>query len=148
MRYYEDFSIGEVIDLGSCSATREQIIEFARQFDPQPFHLDEVAAQASIFGGLVASGWHTCSMVMRQLVDHLLVDAASLGSPGMDDVRWLQPLRPDQKMTVQVTVEKMVPSRSRPDRGVIFKLMEGLDEQGELIVSMHGRSMYGRRPAN
>ncbi len=148
MRYFDDFEIGEVIDLGKTSATAEQIIDFARQFDPQPFHLDAVAAKDSIFGGLVASGWHTCSLIMRQLVDHLLSDSASLGSPGMDEVRWIKPLRPDMVMSVRFTVQDLKASRSKPDRGVVFSLFEGIGPDGELIVSCKGRGMYRRRPPN
>ena len=92
--YWEDLTVGSTRELGSVSPTREQILDFAGQFDPQPFHLDEAAAKASVFGGLCASGWHTCAMAMRLMVDNFLNEAASLGSPGLESVKWLRPVFP------------------------------------------------------
>ena len=148
MRYFEDFEIGEVIELGQVSVTAEEIIAFAQQFDPQPFHLDDEAARKTHFGGLVASGWHTCSLMMRQVCLNLLPECVSHGSPGMDEIRWLKPLRPGDVMHVRFSILDKVASRSKPDRGVLFTLFEGLDEQGEPIATMRGRGMYGRRPGN
>lgn len=145
--YFEDFQPGQVIDLGEHRFTESQILDFARQFDPQPFHLDHEAAAASHFGGLVASGWHTCSVVMRQIVDGLLQRAVSHGSPGVDEIRWLKPVRPGDTLRVSMCVIETVPSRSRPDRGVIKCEYQGINQHGETAVTMKTMGMFGRRPA-
>src|SRR5258708_421531 len=103
MRYFEDFQVGDIFDLGSTTVTEEEIISFARQFDPQPFHTDPVLAKDSIFGGLVASGWHTTAMFMRLFFDGLLHETASIASPGVDDVRWLKPVRPGDVLRARFT---------------------------------------------
>lgn len=102
MLYFEDFSVGQVLDLGSCAVSEEEIVAFARQFDPQPFHVDAEAAAASHFGGIVASGWHTCALLMRGIVDQLLLRSASHGSPGVDEIRWLQPVRPGDRLRLSL----------------------------------------------
>src|SRR5437870_3196748 len=109
--YLEDFEKGSVIELrGRRTVTREEIIAFAREFDPQPFHLDEDAAKRSPFGGLIASGWHTTAMVMRLIVDEFLApDSGSLGSPGADEIRWLKPVRPGDTLRLRVTVADVIP---------------------------------------
>jgi acyl dehydratase len=117
--YFEDFEPGRTIPVGSRTVNQDEIIAFARQFDPQPFHVDPEAAAKSMFGGIIASGWHTCSMMMRMMVDGFLSEAASLGSPGVDEIRWLKPVRAGDTLAVTTTVLDARPSSSRPDRGVV-----------------------------
>lgn len=145
--YFEDFHAGQVMDLGSFSLTESEIVDFARRFDPQPFHVDSEAAAASHFGGIVASGWHTCSAVMRQIVDHLLLKSVSHGSPGMDEIRWLKPVRPGDTLRVTMRVIETIPSKSKPDRGVLRSEYQGINQDGELAVTLKTLGMFGRRPA-
>jgi acyl dehydratase len=145
--YFEDLTPGRVFELGSVSPTADEIVEFATQFDPQPFHTDPEAARASHFGGLIASGWHTCAMFMRLLVEGMVADAASMGSPGMDEVRWLAPVRPDDVLTGTFVIVDAVPSRSKPDRGVIRSECRMTNQDGVTVLTMKGMGMYGRRPA-
>jgi acyl dehydratase len=145
--YVEDFVVGEVIELGSRPVTREEVVEFASRYDPQPFHVDEGAAKASIFGGLIASGWHTASMFMRLFVDRVLAGGASLGSPGIDEIRWPRPVRPGDTLTARVTVLEAAPSRSKPDRGHVRIRYEVSNQTGETVMTMIGVSLYRRRPA-
>ena len=147
MRYFEDFKPGDVIELGSRTISKESILAFAREFDPQPFHTDEEAAKRSIYGGLLASGWHTGSLLMRILNDGLLKDTASLGSPGVDELRWLKPVRPGDVLSARMTVLESIPSRSKPDRGLIRSLMEMRNQHGEVVLTIRGLSLLGRRPA-
>lgn len=147
MRYFEDFAPGDVIELGSRTLTKEGIIAFAREFDPQPFHTDEAAAARSVYGGLLASGWHTGSLAMRILYDGLLNDTVSLGSPGIDELRWLKPVRPDDTLSLRMTILETIPSRTKPDRGLIRSLMEMRNQHGEVVLTIRGLSLLGRRPA-
>jgi acyl dehydratase len=147
MRYFEDFTPGQVIELGRRSISRDEIIAFAREFDPQPFHTDEAAATRTIYGGLIASGWHTGAISMRLLYDGLVKDTASLGSPGVDELRWLKPVRPGDTLTARLTVLDCVPSRSKPDRGIVRSLIELINQHGEVAVSVKGMSLFARRPA-
>lgn len=144
---FDDVKVGQVLQLGSRTITRDEIIAFAREFDPQPFHLDEEAAKASIYGGLLASGWHTAAILMRLLYDGFVKDAASMGSPGVDEVRWLKPVRPGDTLTARFTVLETIPSRSKPDRGIVRSLSEMLNQHGETVLTMKGMSLLGRRPA-
>lgn len=144
--YWEDLPAGTVLDLGSYEVTKEEILDFARKYDPQPFHTDEEAAKDSIFGGLIASGWHTCAMMMRLLCDSLLLRAASLGSPGMDEVRWLRPVRPGDTLTATMEVADARASRSKPDRGIIHSSWVVKNQDGEVVMTMKGTGMYRRRP--
>ena len=147
MRYFEDFKPGDVIELGSRTISKESILAFAREFDPQPFHTDEEAAKRSIYGGLLASGWHTGSLLMRILNDGLLKDTASLGSPGVDELRWLKPVRPGDVLSARMTVLESIPSRSKLDRGLIRSLMELRNQHNEIVLTVRGLSLLGRRPA-
>lgn len=147
MLYLDDFHPDDVFDLGSRSVSREEILDFARQFDPQPFHVDEDAARQSIFGGLIASGWHTCSIFMRLLVDQLLSRSASMGSPGIDEVRWLLPVRPGDVLSARGTIAEVRPSASKPDRGVIKVRYEMFNQNGERVMTMQGMGMFKRKPA-
>ena len=146
VRYFEDFVPGQTFDLGSYEMTRDDIVEFARRWDPQPFHVDEAAAGESAFGGLIASGWHTACVVMRLYVDTLLADAASMGSPGLEDLRWLVPVRPGDVLRASAQVLDVAPSSTRPDRGTVFLRWEVHNHQGELVARMAGRGLFGRRP--
>ncbi len=146
-RYFDDFKPGQVIDLGRRTVSRDAILAFAREFDPQVFHTDEEAAKATVFGGLIASGWHTASLAMRMLYDGLIKDTVSFGSPGVDELRWLKPVRPGDTLAAKMTVTEVVPSRSKPDRGIVRSLLELTNQDGDVVVTMRGLSMLGRRPA-
>ncbi len=134
-RYLEDYAVGATYQLGGFTFSESEIIEFARRFDPQPFHIDPAAARDSAFGGLIASGWHTGSAMMRAVVDGFISTVAGLGSPGMDEVRWLKPVRPGDRLTVRVTVEAARRSVSKPDRGVLHSLMEVVGEDGTPVMT-------------
>jgi acyl dehydratase len=144
--YFEDFYVGQEIALGSRTVTEEEIIAFATQFDPQPFHVDHDAAGASIFGSVIASGWHTCSMIMRMVVDSLLGASSSMGSPGLDKVRWPQPVRAGDTLTVTYLTTALKPSASRPDRGVVWSTWQAVNQHGEVACIIEGMGMFGRRP--
>ncbi|HZY05052.1 MAG TPA: MaoC family dehydratase [Anaeromyxobacteraceae bacterium] len=145
--YWEDFPVGKVREFGGVAVTAEEIVRFARQFDPQPFHLDEEAAKRSAFGGLVASGWHTCALAMRMECDAYLSDTASAGSPGVDALRWLRPVRPGDVLRVRTTVVEARPLRSKPHLGLVRKRWEVLNQHGEPVMEMIGSAMLLRRPA-
>jgi acyl dehydratase len=144
-RYFDDFKVGDVIELGQHTITKEEIIAFARQFDPQAFHLDEDAAAQTMFGGLIASGWHTGSLMMRLLYEGAVRHTVSLGSPGIDEMRWLKPVRPGDTLSARMTVTECVPSRSKPDRGIVRSLLEMRNQHGDLMVTIKGMSLLGRR---
>ena len=145
MRYLEDFAPGQEFELGRCRITQEDIVAFAREFDPQPFHVDEHAAAESIYGGLIASGWHTISLFMRLFVERLLHDAASLGSPGVDKVRWRHPVRPDDVLQARATVQEVAASRSKPDRGTVRWAYEMRNQDDLVVMTMEGIGMFSRR---
>ena len=146
-RYLEDFRPGEAIDLGTTTVDRDEILEFARRYDPQPFHVDEEAARHSIYGGLIASGWHTAAMVMRVVVDGLVEGTVTMGSPGIDEIRWLKPVRPGDTLSVKAHILDVVPSRSKVDRGHIRSRYEVSNQKGETVMTMIGLGIYGRRPS-
>lgn len=145
--YFEDLEIGQPLDLGSCVVTEEEIVRFAEQFDPQPFHVDPDAAAQSIYGGIIASGWHTCSLMMRQVVKGLLGESAGLGSPGIDEIRWIRPLRGGDTLHVVMTVLEARPSVSKPDRGVVKMLWEASNQHGEAVATVRSLGMFQRRSA-
>jgi acyl dehydratase len=145
-KYFEDFVVGEQVELGSVAVTESAIIDFATQFDPQPFHVDPEAARASPFGGLIASGWHTCSLYMRLLADGLLADSSSQGSSGMEELRWLAPVRPGDELTARYTVLDVQPSAKKPERGTVTFRSEMLNQDGIVVLRMVGRGQYGTRP--
>lgn len=147
MMYFEDFSEGQRIEAGSRTVTREEILAFATQFDPQPFHVDDAAGDASIFGSVIASGWHTCSMMMRMVVDSVLGDSSSMGSPGLDKVRWLLPVKPGDTLSVAYLTTQTKASGSRPDRGVVWSTWEARNQHGDVVCIIEGMGMFGRRPA-
>jgi len=146
MIYWEDFKAGDRIEMGRHTFGEEEIIAFARQFDPQPFHTDPQAAKQSFFGGLIASGWHTCSVGMRLTVDSHVSKTKSLGSPGLDNIRWLKPVRAGDTITYARVVLESRPSASRPDAGLVKSRWEAVNQAGELVMTMEGWGMFGRRP--
>jgi acyl dehydratase len=146
MRYLEDFTPGEVIELGSKTVSEEEILTFAREFDPQPFHVDPERARDSIYGGIIASGWHTIAIFMRLAVDGFFNDTISMGSPGVNEVRWLRPVRPGDTLRARLTMIELTPSRSHPDRGTMRSLAEVFNGQDERVLSMDVLGIVGRRP--
>ena len=146
MRYWEDFRPGEVIELGSRTVSKDSILAFAREFDPQVFHTDEEAARHTVFGGLIASGWHTGSLSMRLFYDGLVRHVVSFGSPGFDELRWIKPVRPGDTLSARLTVLECIPSRSKPDRGVIRALLETRNQHGEVVMTIKAVNLFGRRP--
>ena len=146
MQYFEDVVVGDVRLTASKLVERDEIIAFARQFDPQPFHIDETAAKASIYGGLIASGWHTAAMTMRLMVDSFTGRISSTGSPGFDDLRWLKPVRPGDRIHVRQTCIEKIPSKSRPSLGVCKFRTEVLNQNDETVMSLISIALYNRRP--
>ena len=146
-RYFEDYVEGDVHTFGSIDVTEDEIIAFARRYDPQSLHTVPEAAKLTPFGGLIASGWHTAGLMMRLYVEHYLTHVASLTSPGLDELRWLKPVRPGDRLSVRVTVLKATPSRSKPDRGAVTSLVEVFNQTNEAVMSLKVVNIIGRRPA-
>jgi acyl dehydratase len=144
--YWEDFKVGETVEMGSHRFSAQEIVEFGRQFDPQPFHVDPEAARESFYGELIASGWHTCSIAMRLMCDSYVNRTRSMGSPGVDNIRWLAPVKAGDTLTYRRTVLEARASRSRPDAGLMRTRWEALNQDGVRVLSMEGWSMIGRRP--
>jgi acyl dehydratase len=145
VKYFEDVQVGDVMRFGHYEVTREEIIEYARQFDPQPFHLDEEAARASMFGGLIASGWHTGAMFIRMVVEHMTPVHATSGAMGFDDLKWIRPVRPGDVLSVESVIREKSESRSRPDR-VTVKIESRISNQrGEVVMSLVSLVIYLRR---
>jgi len=136
--YFEDHLPGSVYQLGSVLATEEEMVAFAKQYDPQVFHIDPEAAKETSFGGLVASGWYSVLLAMRLIVDHRLSRVKNLGSPGVEEVRWLKPVRPNDTLFVRVTTIEARRSQSKPDRGIVKGLVEVLNQAGEVVTSWKG----------
>jgi acyl dehydratase len=143
--YWEDFYPGQVREIGGYSLSEEEIIEFGKKYDPQPFHTDREKAKHTAFGGLIASGWQTTSMAMRMLCDLYILEAASLGSPGVDEVRWVKPVRPGDTLRLKTTVLETRASASRPDMGTVRSRSEVYNQHGELEMHMSGVGMFRRR---
>lgn len=146
-KYFEDFEVGDSQEFGEYHVTEEEIVEFASRYDPQPFHLSDEAGKAMIFGGLCASGWHTCAMAMRMIVDNMPEGSGSLGSPGIDELRWLKPVFPGETLRVRSTVASKRESRSRPEMGTLVMNNEVLNQKNELVLRFSPIVMYKRRPA-
>jgi len=144
-RYFEDFSPGSVFEGGPRRVTRDEIVAFAAAFDPQPMHLDEAAAQASMLGTLAASGWHSCCLLIRMLHDSFIGQSSVLGAPGIEEVRWLKPLCADETVTARATVVETRPSRSRPGMGFVKFLYEMFDSSGALLMTLIVSPMFARR---
>jgi acyl dehydratase len=142
---WEDFQPGAVAIYGPRLVTREEIIAFAAEFDPQPMHLDEAAASATILGGLGASGWHSCCLLMRMIADGFILDSSSMGGPGVDEVRWLRPLRPGTGVRIRSTVLDTRASSSRPEMGLVKFQFDMLDDADVILTSLATTLMFGRR---
>ena len=143
--YWEDFKVGEVHQIGEKRVDKDEIIAFAKQFDPQPFHVDEAAAKASMYGGLIASGWHTVALVMRMMCDSYMLDSASLGSPGIENLKWLKPVRSGDTIRAQRTTLEVRASASRPEMGLVKTRWEVSNQNGEPVMTMEGYGMFRRR---
>ena len=143
--FLDDLAPGQTYDLGRRRVSREEILTFAREYDPQPFHVDEAAAAASIYGGLIASGWHTAAVYMRLLVDGFLGRAAAMGSPGVDELRWLKPVRPGDELAGRLEILEVRPSQSRPDRGLARCGAEVLNQDGEPVLRFTAMVLFRRR---
>jgi acyl dehydratase len=145
MRYFEDFEVGEVTEIGPIGVSDAEIVEFAERYDPQPFHIDPEAAKSSPFGGLIASGWHTTALFMGMFVRGILLDSASLGSPGVEEIRWTAPVRPGDSLTGRVTVTDVQPSQTNPKRGTVFTTSEVFNQDGERVMTLKARGFFARR---
>lgn len=141
---FESFEIGQVREFGAYEVTEQEIIEFARKYDPQFFHLDAEAAKQSLFGGLCASGWHTCAMTMAMIVEGRDKTGGSLGSPGVDDLRWLKPVFPGDVLSVRMEVADLKPSRSRPEIGVVFSRVTVSNQNGAPVMTFISKGIFPR----
>ena len=146
-RYWDDYEVGQKFELGSTGFTADEIVDFATRYDPQSFHIDAAAAAKSMFGGLIASGWHVNAKLMRLFVDNYVDQRTALGSPGVDELRWLKPVRPGDRLTAWVECAAKVPSKSRPEMGVVHEHWQAVNQKGELVMTAKGINMVRRRPA-
>jgi acyl dehydratase len=144
-RYFEDYVPGAVYEYGYLSVTETEILEFARRFDPQPIHTDPEYAVSGPFGGLIASGWHTSSLMMRLFADHYLSRVASLASPGIDELRWPAPVRPGDQLRLRTTIVEARPSRSKPDRGLVRTRGELINSGDRVVLALTAMNLLGRR---
>ncbi len=142
---FEDFATGDVIACGPRLVTADEIVAFARQFDPQPFHVDAAAGERSIYGSLIASGWHTVAMVMRMGCDAYLLDSTSAGSPGIDRLRWIKPVRAGDTIRADLVIGDVRPSKSKPDRGIVVSEWRVYNQHEELVMTMQGMGLFLRR---
>jgi acyl dehydratase len=147
MRFFEDFPVGEIVEFGDRLVTADEIVAFAKDWDPQPFHLDAEAARSSQIGELIASGWHSGAMLIRMMCDAYLLDSASEGAPGIDEIRWLKPVRSGDRLRARRTTVSARPSRSRPQIGVIEFHHELSNQNGETVLTLRGPSFIRRREA-
>ncbi len=147
MRTFDDFKVGDVTEFPPRQVTEAEIIAFAQEYDPQPFHTDREAAARTPYGGIIASGWHTAGMMMRLMVDNMLKGSASMGSPGVEELRWVKPVRPNDTLYLKGTVMAAKASQSKPDRGVVTTQYEMRNQNGEIVLTMRGKGMYRRRAA-
>jgi acyl dehydratase len=141
---FENFKIGQTQNFGAYEVTEEEIIEFAAKYDPQFFHLDHEAAKQSLFGGLCASGWHTCAMTMSMMVANMDANGRSLGSPGIDSLRWLRPVYPGDVLSVQMEVLDTIPSRSRPNIGVVVSKVSVSNQNGIVVMEFVSKGIFSR----
>ena len=147
MRYFDDVEVGDATEFGHYDVTREEVLEFARKYDPQPFHLSDEAAAKTHFGRLAASGWHTCAMTMAVIARHVVDDEqAGLGSPGVDELRWMKPVYPGDRLTVRGSIVEKIPSRSKPHIGVIRTKTTVSNQDGVHVMSFTSIVMMRRRP--
>lgn len=143
--YWEDINEGLVLEFGPKKVDRDEVIRFATDFDPQPFHLSEEAGKASLFGGLAASGWHTAGMVMRLMCDGFLLKSSSLGSPGLDSLKWLRPVMVDDEIRARMTVLSRRPMKSKPNVGLVQTRWEAVNQRNEVVMTIENWAMFGRR---
>jgi acyl dehydratase len=141
-RYFEDYLVGSVHEFGSIAVEQDEVIAFAKRFDPQVFHTDPESATNTIFNGLIASGWHTAGLMMRLFADHFLSKVASLGSPGVDELRWNKPVRPGDELSVRVTVLEARRSRTKPDRGIVHSFIEVMNQNRDVVMSMKAVNIF------
>ena len=146
MRWFEDFQVGDVSEFGPVTVTAAEIVEFAERYDPQPFHLHADAGAATPYGGLIASGWHTAALYMGMFVRGVLLDSASLGSPGVEELRWLAPVRPGDELRGRSTVADARASSTNPRRGTVFTTHEVVNQDGTVVMTMKARGFFARRP--
>ena len=146
-RWFEDYPAGAVFTAGEIRVGAAEIVEFARKYDPQAMHTDPAVAARGPFGGLIASGWQTGALMMRMFADNFLSPASSIASPGLDELRWLKPVRPGDVLSLRVTILEARPSRSKPDQGVLRSLVEVLNQHGDTVMSLKPISLIRRRPA-
>jgi acyl dehydratase len=145
-RWFEDYRPGAVYEYGYVTMTEDELLEFAHKYDPQPIHIDPAYAKAGQFGGLIASGWHTSALMMRLLADNYLSKVASLASPGVDELRWPNPVRPGDRLLLRATIVEARESRSKPDRGVVRTRAEMLNQNGDVVLSLVAVNMVAKRP--
>jgi acyl dehydratase len=145
-RYFEDYVEGDVHRFGTIAVEADEMIAFAKRFDPQTMHTDSEAAKHTPFGGLIASGWHTAGLVMRLYVENYLTHVASLASPGLDELRWLKPVRPGDTLSVRVTVLNTAPSKSKPDRGAVTSFVEAINQAGDIVMTFKVVNIIAKRP--
>jgi acyl dehydratase len=146
-RYFEDYIEGDVHQFGSIAVEENELLSFAKRFDPQQMHTDPDAAKRGPFGGIIASGWHTAGLMMRLYVQHYLTHVASLASPGLDELRWLKPVRPGDMLSVRVTVLKAVPSKSKSDRGAVTSFIEVINQRNDVVMTLKVVNLIAKRPA-
>jgi acyl dehydratase len=141
-RYFEDYVPGSVHEFGSIAVEQNEVITFARRYDPQVFHTDPDLAKSTIYGGLISSGWHTAGLMMRLFAENYLSKVASLGSPGIDELRWKAPVRPGDELSIRVTVLEAKRSRSKPDRGIVRSFIEVINQNREVVMSMKAINLF------
>ena len=146
MIWWEDFKLGESAEMGRYTFSEDEILAFGRKYDPQSFHTDPVAAKRTVFGGVIASGWLTCAIAMRLMVENYIHETASMGSPGVENIRWLKPVRPGDTLTYKRIVTQTRASTTRKGVGLVKHRYEAVNQQGELVLTMEGWGMFGRRP--
>ena len=144
-RYFEDYLPAAVYEYGYLTVTEAEILEFARRFDPQPIHIDPGFATTGPFGGLIASGWHTASMMMRLFACHYLSRVASLASPGIDELRWPAPVRPGDQLRLRTTIVEARPSRSKADRGLVRTRAELINQDDRIVLNLVAMNLLARR---
>ena len=144
--YFEDFKVGDVYETTGPTLTESDMVEYSIKYDPQVFHVDREGAKQSIYGGIIASGFQTLGYCMRMICDAYLLRSASLGSPGMNEIRWLKPVRPGDSLRMRMTVKEVRPSQSKPDRGVILHQWDTFNQLDELVMTTSGYGMFRRRP--
>lgn len=144
-RYFEDYVEGSIFEYGPIAVEEAEIICFAKRYDPQTMHIDPEKAARGPFHGLIASGWHTTGLMMRLFVEHFLSAVASLASPGVDEVRWYRPVRPADQLKLRISILEVKPSRTKPDRGMVVSLLEGVNQNGEVVSSLKAMNLLAKR---